>query len=284
MPVFNGEKYLDGALKALLHQTFTDFELVISDNASTDLTERICREAAERDSRIRYIRQEVNIGAVSNFNYVLQQARGSYFLWAAVDDLWSPNYLETLHRFLDSAPEYVTAQAECQVIDSCGSPVEPIEVNRAIEDTRLWSRVWLMARQRASPMSFYGLHRRQVLEQIGMVKYGLAPGFANCCEIPVLLYLGCVGPTRYLSEASFYYRLHEDQFSNRRNPFHVNLRIRLNVIYLALFSLWRGTRSPLITLAGFCAVAFFQLRCLIWEGVQRTLRIPIRTRSVAKVN
>ncbi|MCH9054975.1 glycosyltransferase [Synechococcus sp. PCC 6716] len=96
MPVYNGENYICEALDSLLAQTFTDFELIISDNASTDNTEQICKTYAACDNRIRYIRQKENIGATNNFRFVLEQAKGDYFMWAAHDDLWSPNWLESL--------------------------------------------------------------------------------------------------------------------------------------------------------------------------------------------
>src|SRR3954467_5074495 len=89
LPTYNGEDYLASALDSLLAQTFTDFELIISDNASTDATESICREYAAKDARIRYIRQEKNRGAASNFRFVLDKSGGKYFMWAACDDFWS---------------------------------------------------------------------------------------------------------------------------------------------------------------------------------------------------
>lgn len=94
MPVFNGEKYIRDALDSLLNQTFSDFELIISDNASTDSTEEICCEYASRDSRISYFRQTENNGAITNFQFVLDQARGEFFMWAAYDDLWSSDFLK----------------------------------------------------------------------------------------------------------------------------------------------------------------------------------------------
>lgn len=94
MPVYNGGELLRDALDSLLAQTETDFELLISDNASTDNTPAIAAEYATRDTRIRYIRQETNLGAASNFSYVLNQAAGRYFMWAAYDDLWHPTFIE----------------------------------------------------------------------------------------------------------------------------------------------------------------------------------------------
>jgi len=93
MPVFNGEKFIREALDSLLAQTFTDFELIISDNASTDKTEAICRKYAIKDKRIRYVRQSKNRGGVNNFKWVLDAAVGEYFMWAACDDKWSKTYL-----------------------------------------------------------------------------------------------------------------------------------------------------------------------------------------------
>lgn len=96
MPVYNGEKFIREALDSLLAQTFTDFELIISDNASTDGTEAICREYAAKDSRIRYVRQAKNLGPVANFKYVLDEAVGEYFMWAAHDDRRHPIALERM--------------------------------------------------------------------------------------------------------------------------------------------------------------------------------------------
>lgn len=93
MPVYNGEPFIKEALDSLLTQTFTDFELIISDNASTDGTEAICREYAAKDKRIRYIRQTENRGATANFQFVLDEAVGEYFMWAAHDDRWTKDYL-----------------------------------------------------------------------------------------------------------------------------------------------------------------------------------------------
>lgn len=96
MPVYNGERYIKEALDSLLSQTFNDFELIISDNASTDATEKICLEYADKDKRIRYIRQRQNKGPLVNFNYVLSHAKGEYFMWAAADDVWSKRWVEKL--------------------------------------------------------------------------------------------------------------------------------------------------------------------------------------------
>ena len=96
MPVYNGERYIRPAIESLLAQTFTDFELIISDNCSTDNTKAICLEYMAKDSRIKYKQQQQNNGALSNFMFVLHESSGEYFMWAAADDYWSHNWLELL--------------------------------------------------------------------------------------------------------------------------------------------------------------------------------------------
>ena len=100
MPVYNGEKYIREALDSLLAQTFTDFELIISDNCSIDDTSQICREYAAKDSRIRYVRQDQNLGPGANFEFVLQEASGEFFMWAAHDDRWKNTCIDRLVTLL----------------------------------------------------------------------------------------------------------------------------------------------------------------------------------------
>lgn len=107
LPVYNGDNYLASALDSILAQTFTDFEVVISDNASTDGTEAICREYAAKDGRIRYHRSPTNRGASWNYNTTFELARGDYFRWAAHDDLMDPALLEKSVAVLDEHPEIV---------------------------------------------------------------------------------------------------------------------------------------------------------------------------------
>lgn len=104
MPVYNGEATIRKAIDSILAQTFPDFELIISDNASTDGTEAICRKYADQDTRIRYFRQTENLGAGANFEFVLRRSVGAYFMWAAADDRRSRNFLEINVYFLQSNP------------------------------------------------------------------------------------------------------------------------------------------------------------------------------------
>lgn len=102
LPVYNGELHLREALDSLLSQSFVEFEIILSDNASTDGTQAICRAYAERDTRIRYVRQEENIGPTANFNFVLSESISPYFMWAAHDDVWDPDFLGEMVSILDA--------------------------------------------------------------------------------------------------------------------------------------------------------------------------------------
>ena len=107
LPVYNGVRFIHKRLESLLSQTFTDFELIISDNASTDSTSDICKEFASKDTRIHYFRQEYNIGIVRNLKYVLDKARCDYFVWASVDDIWLPEFLEENINSLENNKNFV---------------------------------------------------------------------------------------------------------------------------------------------------------------------------------
>jgi len=120
MPVRNGANTLRVALDSLLAQTFADFELLISDNDSTDDTEAICREYETLDERVRYVRQQKNIGVVSNFQFVVDRARGDYFMWAAHDDTWGAKYIEAGIRVLVANPKAVAAIGVVKYLDTKG--------------------------------------------------------------------------------------------------------------------------------------------------------------------
>ncbi len=124
LPVYNGEKYLEAAIKSILDQTFTDFELIICDNASTDDTESICRSFASEDARIRYYRNDRNLGAAKNYNRTLKLARGPYFRWTCHDDKLAPRCLEACVEVLDDHPEVSLAYPQTQMIDEEGEEME----------------------------------------------------------------------------------------------------------------------------------------------------------------
>jgi len=123
IPVYNGADFLGAAIESHLAQTFGDFELVISDNASTDGTEELCRGYAKEDSRVRYIRQPVNIGANANYNETAKIAQGRFFRWAADDDVLLPEYLERTYGLLSKDDNAVLCHSFAAHIDENGKPL-----------------------------------------------------------------------------------------------------------------------------------------------------------------
>jgi len=127
LPVYNGERYLALAIDSLLAQTFGDFELIISDNASTDATERICRAYAERDGRISYLRQRTNVGANKNFNLLVEYATAPYFKWASDDDLVAPDLLERCLAVIEQDPTIVLVHSRTKYIGPDGGELTRVD-------------------------------------------------------------------------------------------------------------------------------------------------------------
>jgi glycosyltransferase involved in cell wall biosynthesis len=121
LPVYNGQKYLRQALDSILIQNYKDFELLVLDNASTDNTEKICREYAKKDRRLKYFRNKKNIGGPANYNLGFKLSAGKYFKWAAYDDVLGPEYLEKCVRILDSDPSIVLCHSRVGCIDENGT-------------------------------------------------------------------------------------------------------------------------------------------------------------------
>jgi len=141
VPVYNGERFLRVALDSLLGQTFEDFELIISDNASTDATESICREYADRDTRVRYYRNSVNQGAAWNFNRVAELGRSEYFKWAMADDACEPEFVARCVAALDDDPTVVLSCSKTLFIDENGVPLETLDPGWNLESAAPFERL-----------------------------------------------------------------------------------------------------------------------------------------------
>jgi glycosyltransferase involved in cell wall biosynthesis len=144
LPVYNGEEYLADSLNTLLGQSYDEFELIISDNASTDSTGDICRQYGQADARIRYIRQPDNIGSAANHRFVLLESRGELFKWASADDLYAPELLERCVAALDERDEIVLAHSWTAGIDSDGKITQAVPYPLATDAPRAPDRLWGM--------------------------------------------------------------------------------------------------------------------------------------------
>lgn len=127
LPVYNGERYLADALTSLRSQTFESFEVLISDNGSTDATPEIARAFCDDDPRFRYVRQPKNLGASRNFNYVVEHTTAPLFRWHAYDDVVEPGHLEACVQALHQHPDAVLSFPQTMLIDADGTPLTVYE-------------------------------------------------------------------------------------------------------------------------------------------------------------
>ncbi len=173
MPVYNGEAYLAEALDSLLSQTFLDFELIISDNASTDGTQAICLEYASQDRRILYDRLPENLGAAKNFNRVFEMSRGEYFKWAAHDDLCAPEYMERCIAILDESTSVVLCYSQTDVIDEHGAfiKIDPSDLNLGVvEPFQRYRNFHQVYRYPRSCNPIFGVIRSSALAQTPLIE------------------------------------------------------------------------------------------------------------------
>jgi glycosyltransferase involved in cell wall biosynthesis len=164
LPVYNGERHLRECLDSLLGQSYDDFELIISDNASTDSTSEICRQYEAMDSRIVYIRQAENIGRVPNHNFLIEKARGSLFKWVAADDLYGRDLLKRCVEALDEHPEVVLAHTRSAIIDESGTVTEFVRYPVASDSARAPDRFYSMLFDGWGDDS-YGVIRTEVIRR-----------------------------------------------------------------------------------------------------------------------
>lgn len=165
MIVYNGAGYLDETLASLCAQSFPDFTLLISDNASTDATPDILAEWAKKDSRIKIVRQPENIGAVKNFEYVLEHADSEWFMCAAHDDKWSPNYVEALYKTAVENPESNLIVPRVTLTQQDGSVYRSFPIPDHVFDQHGLKRIRLLLHH-AHGSWFYGLHRTENFRKI----------------------------------------------------------------------------------------------------------------------
>jgi len=170
LPVYNGEPYLVQAIESLLGQTYPRFELIISDNASTDGTSSICRDFERRDPRVQYSRSETNVGAAVNYNRLVDMARGEYFKWAAHDDLCAPEYLEQCVAVLEREPSVVVCYPRTRIIDEEGRDKGEYPDDLHLDSPQTHERFRdVVFREAGECNAVFGLIRTGVLRETGLI-------------------------------------------------------------------------------------------------------------------
>lgn len=201
LAVYNGENYLEQAIDSLLGQTFEDFEVILSDNASTDRTEQICRTYAARDGRIRYQRNAKNIGGANNENQTVRMACGEYFRWAAHDDVCGPQLLEKLVEALDRNPDAVLSYCQIIEIDEEGNQIRKLDRIKA-DALKPYERFHDLIGLDHDCEETYGLMRRDA-----MLKTGLQHNYTDS-DRTFLAHMSLYGRFVQVPEVHFYRRIH----------------------------------------------------------------------------
>lgn len=183
LPVFNGENFLEEALESLLSQTYQDFELIISDNASTDKTREICEAYAVKDRRIQYYRNETNCGAARNYNLVFELATGDYFKWASHDDVCGPTYLERCVEILDVYPSVALCYPKTVMIDEGGKKIRNCEDNLHLQSSTPHDRLRQFVKRVNLCNPVFGLIRSSSLKNTGLIGPYIASDYTLLIEL-----------------------------------------------------------------------------------------------------
>lgn len=205
LPVYNGENFIGKAVDSILNQTFEDFELIISDNASSDETGAISQAYAAKDQRVRYYRNSENIGAAGNYRRVFELSSGKYFKWAAHDDVCQPTFLSECLKILELKPSVVLAYAQCICINVEGKtvrkvdpwPAEKIASTFPAERFKL-----LLGEQTWDDNPIWGLIRSDVLKKTPLL------GNYNYHDLPLLAELSLHGNFYQIPDFLFLNRDH----------------------------------------------------------------------------
>lgn len=204
LPVYNGDRFLEEAIESILAQTYQNFELVISDNGSTDRTPAICQAYAAQDERIRYYRNDNNLGAAKNQNRVVELSKGTYFKWAHHDDLCAPELLQKCVEVLEHHPAVVLCYPKTIILNEKG---EQVEYN---DDFNLqfpkphqrFKRYHQLVRHGNKCNPFHGLIRTNILKTTSLV------GSYPSSDLVLLGQLALQGEFFEVSEYLFYKREH----------------------------------------------------------------------------
>jgi len=206
LPVFNGENYLEEAIQSILNQTFANFELIICDNNSSDNKGSTCRTYEQQDSRIRYYRNDENVGASRNFNQTFELARGPYFKWAAHDDRLAPDFVERCVAVLDADSDLVLCFSRTQVIDGEGRETDRIQVHPLMLSSepseRFFGHVYFRGHW-CYPV--FGLIHSDVLAETPLIE----PYVTS--DRVLLSRLALMGPLREIEEPLFFPRHHSER-------------------------------------------------------------------------
>jgi glycosyltransferase involved in cell wall biosynthesis len=207
LPVYNGENFVAEAMKCVLSQTFTDWELIISDNASTDRTVSICREFADRDRRIRVYESRQNLGVSRNYNRVFQLSRGQYFKWITHDDLFGAEFIESCIEELGKDDRTVLVFPKLVYVDAAGRPLasqhmSDLSIIGPTPESRVSQLMELESQGTDIFWSQFGLMRRHILEDTHLMD------LYNGSDQTLLMEIAIRGNSKQVARELFFRREH----------------------------------------------------------------------------
>jgi glycosyltransferase involved in cell wall biosynthesis len=230
LPVYNGEESLRPALDCLLAQDYNNFELIISDNASTDGTVQICQAYVQRDTRIRLHCNQQNVGIVANFARVLDLANGNYFMWAAHDDLWAPAFLSVLVEELENNPEASVAMSAVERFRKSDMTSSVVRFDAEANPVTMSQLELTLALAKGSPhhLFFYGLFRtgflRQAFKNFPRVIAGDRLMMIQVAMSTRFRYVDQVLHTRLINDASLAVRYKNEEFGKAWHDRNAHLK------------------------------------------------------------
>jgi len=212
IPVFNGERYLEEAIRANLGQSYSNLEVIVSDNGSTDRTEAIGRDFAAADPRLRFYRNDRNIGAAANYNRLFQLASGEFFRWSNADDLPHTELVAQTLPLLQSTPDAVIAYGRTCFIDEHGQSLGEFDDNLDLRNDRVSDRYKAFHDRVTYTNIIYGVMRARAMRKTPLMGTG---GFPHA-DIHFMATMALQGKFIEVPRVLFYRRMHEKALSS--NP------------------------------------------------------------------
>lgn len=206
LPIYNGERYLEETLNSILSQTYSNYELIISDNASNDKTQDICQSYALKDCRIRYYRNRENIGAVRNFYKVFNLASSEYFKWIADDDVYAPEFLQKCIDVLDHNPSVILCFTKTIIIDEQSRLVKNLNTLVDTTSTKPFERFYSLIRYERLGVQMYGVIRSSALKMMKVYSNNKFWDYNFLAELCLL------GSVYEVPDRLFLHRLHEQSW------------------------------------------------------------------------
>ena len=168
LPVYNGEHTIERAVESLLEQTYSNLEIVVSNNGSTDDTREILKKYQELDSRIKVFNSDVNRGSIWNFNKVFRESTGKYFMWASHDDHHDPRFVATCVQVMEKEKHAALCAPNMQMTAAGSDEIVWTSSMDSFKNKNSQGARYRETLRNFPAVSIYGLFRRSLLEKTGL--------------------------------------------------------------------------------------------------------------------